>query len=145
MTAWFWIEKFNSKMRNAIFTIALLILAINASSQITVSGEDEILRSRVDSALSIIEASDTSRYNFLLENCDKIDFSGYASPVCLSNGAMIIPIEMINRSSVNEIAGIIVNQSMHLFFINYMIEMDKLLEDITCSAYEIDFLLRLEQ
>lgn len=129
-------------MRNAI-TLALLFLSINASSQIIIADEDEILRSRVDSALSIIQTSDISRYSFLLENCDKIDFSDYATPISLSNGVMLIPVEMINESSVNEIAGIIVNQSMHLFFINYVIEMDKHLEDITCSAYEIDFLLKI--
>jgi hypothetical protein len=121
-------------MRNVI-TLALLFLSINASSQIIIADEDEILRSRVDSALSIIETSDP--------NCDKIDFSDYATPISLSNGVVIIPVKMINESSVNEIAGIIVNQSMHLFFINYLIEMDKHLEDITCSAYEIDFLLKI--
>ena len=129
-------------MRNVI-TLALLFLTINASSQIIIAGEDEILRSRVDSALSIIETSDPSRYSFLLENCDKIDFSDYATPISLSNGVVIIPVEMINESTVNEIAGIIVNQSMHLFFINYVIEMDKQREDITCSANEIDFLLKI--
>ena len=129
-------------MRNVI-TLALLFLTINASTQIIIADEDEILRSRVDSALSIIETSDPSRYSLLLENCDKIDFSDYATPISLSNGVVIIPVEMINESTVNEIAGIIVNQSMHLFFINYVIEMDKHLEDITCSAYEIDFLLKI--
>lgn len=129
-------------MRNVI-TLALLIWTINVSSQIIIADEDEILRSRVDSALTIIEASDPSRYSLLLENCDKIAFSNYSTPISLSNGAVIIPVEMINGSTVNEIAGIIVNQSMHLFFINYLIEMDKHLEDIICTAYEIDFLLKI--
>jgi len=113
------------------------------SSQIVVADEDPIVTSKIHSALKVIEEHDSARYNLLLENCNKIDFYDHYAPIALSNGAILIPTMMVNESSVIDVAGIIVNQSMHLFYLNNLIEMDTLMEDISCSAYEIDFLLKI--
>jgi len=59
---------------NIPITLALLSISLNAGSQIVISGTNGKLEDKVNSAISLVEETDSSMYNILLDNCNKIDF-----------------------------------------------------------------------
>lgn len=126
-------------------TLAILAISLNAGSQIVISGINGRLEDKVNSAISLVEKTDSSMYNMLLDNCNKIDFWDSDSIASLSNGAILIPVKDLEQGSIEDISAILIKESMRLFFLNSMVDMDDNLEDVVCYAYELDFRRKLKE
>jgi hypothetical protein len=126
-------------------TLAILAISLNAGSQIVISGTNGKLGDKVNSAISLVEKTDSSMYNMLLDNCNKIDFWDSDSIASFSNGAILIPIKDLEQGSIEDISAILIKESMRLFFLNSMVDMDDNLEDVVCYTYELDFRRKLKE
>lgn len=124
-------------------SLALLLLSANAHSQIEVSEFDWEWKSRVDSALVLIEDIDSSRYHFLEDNCNKIQFWIFEFSSIVENGTILVPQGEVKYGSIESISGLIVRESMRLNLCNNLIQMDEETEEIFCRLYELDFLLKV--
>jgi hypothetical protein len=130
---------------NIPITLALLSISLNAGSQIVISGTNGKLEDKVNSAISLVEETDSSMYNILLDNCNKIDFWDSDSIMSFSNGAILIPVKELEQGSIEDLSAILIKESMRLFFINSMVDMEDNLEDVICYTYELDYRRKLEK
>jgi len=123
--------------------IIFFFLCFDTYSQIQIPDIGDGWKLKVDSALALINEVDPSRYLFVTDNCNKIDFwiSDFSSTV--SNGAILIPQREAQFGSVQNLAAIIVHESMHLNFSNNLMDINDNIEEIICYLYELDFLLQV--
>jgi len=123
--------------------IIFFLICLNTHSQIQIPDVGDEWKSRVESALILINEVDSSRYRFIEDNCTKIDFwiSDFSSTV--ENGTILIPQREAQFGSITNLAAIIVHESMHLSFTNNLIDMNDNIEEIICYLYELDFLLKV--
>jgi hypothetical protein len=110
-----------------------------------ISGVNGKLGDKVNSAISLVEKTDSAMYNILLDNCNKIDFWDSDSIASFSNGAILIPMKELERRSIEDLSAILIKESMRLFFLNSMVDMDDNLEDVVCYTYELDFRKKLKE
>ena len=126
-------------------TLAILAISLNAGSQIVISGANGKLGDKVNSAISLVEKTDSAMYNMLLDNCNKIDFWDSDSIASFSNGAILIPVKELEQRSIEDLSAILIKESMRLLFLNSMVDMDDNLENVVCYAYELDFRRKLKE
>lgn len=101
---------------------------------------------RVDSALSHIKKHDPQKYHLLVEVCDEIEFwsSDFSSnnmldgtgKIYVSNGDMKI-------ESINNLACVLVHESLHLYFLKRGIKTSKKEEERLCYLYELELLNKI--
>jgi hypothetical protein len=115
-------------------------------SQIVIDKAGDGWDLRADSALAIIKLTDTNNYKLVLQVCDKITFwsgiystnEGYKD----TKGTIIISSTDAKAKSLNNLAAVIVHESLHLY-LRYKGVEESAKEEILCYSYEYNFLCKI--
>jgi len=109
----------NTKTGWKFFVLAFMFFTHNATAQITIPKAGDGWDLKVDSALLLIAKMDSDKYIRLIDVCDRVDFwiSNYSSNSVTHDGNTIyIAIDDMKLNSINNIACILVHESMHLYY-----------------------------
>lgn len=101
---------------------------------------------KIDSAMKLIEKYDPEKYALLTEVCDEVGFwvSNFSSNG-INNGVSSIYVanKDIHLNSINNLACVLVHESLHLYILKKSIRLGKKQEEKTCYLYELEFLNKL--
>jgi hypothetical protein len=123
--------------------ICLSFFPLLSFGQIKIDDIGDGWKCKVEQVLDLINQYDQEKYNFLFQYCDHISFS--LAPYSTNEEGHIILIsqkEIIN-GNINNLAAIIIHESLHLYFSQNKEKFDLKDEEIMCYAYELDFLLKI--
>jgi hypothetical protein len=133
-------------MRKLILIIVMVLSTTICKSQIVIDKAGDGWDLRADSALAIIKQTDTTAYKLVLRVCNKITFwsgnystnEGYKD----TKGIIMISSTDAKAKSLNNIAAVIVHESLHLY-LRYRGVEESPKEEILCYSYEYDFLRKI--
>ena len=126
--------------------IVMVLSTTICKSQIVIDKAGDGWDLRADSALAIIKQTDTTAYKLVLRVCNKITFwsgnystnEGYKD----TKGTIMISSTDAKAKSLNNIAAVIVHESLHLY-LRYRGVQESPREEILCYSYEYDFLRKI--
>jgi len=97
----------------------------------------------IDSALALIKNTDPDKYDFILQVCDTVEI--WSGTFSSNNGSksIIVSVNDIKLNSVNNLAAVLLHESMHLYFAQRNILMRLEEEERHCYVYEFEFLSKL--
>jgi hypothetical protein len=123
-----------------------LFLAVPCFSQIKIDKAGDGWDLKVDSAIQLIKQVDIDKYKLLDTNCSQVSFmiSPYSS-CSLENGQghIYIAVDDLKLNSINNIAVVLVHESLHLYIAKKGIEMIPEKEETFCYMYELSFIKKL--
>jgi hypothetical protein len=120
-----------------------LFLSVNLFGQIKVDDVGDGWKQTVEQAINLIKQYDTTRYNLLLEVCTHISYSTALFSTTESENTILISQKDIQSKNINNIAAVLVHESLHLYFQRKGYKMTEPQEEFRCYVYEIQFLLLL--
>ena len=120
-----------------------LFLSVNLFGQIKVDDVGDGWKQTVEQALDLIKQYDTTRYNLLLEVCTHISYSTALFSTTESGNTILISQKDIQSKNINNIAAVLVHESLHLYFQRNGYKMTEHQEEFRCYIYEMQFLLLL--
>lgn len=126
--------------------IVMVLSSTICKSQIVIDKAGDGWDLRADSALAIIKQTDTTVYKLVLRVCNKITFwsgnystnEGYKD----TKGSIIISSTDAKAKSLNNLAAVIVHESLHLYM-RFKGVQESPREEILCYSYEYDFLRKI--
>jgi len=130
------------RITNALITFLFLIPTL-AFSQITIDDVGDGWKSKVDSAISLIQKTDTISYQILMENCKTVEFIIGKFSTTKPPFTIAITTKDMNLNSINNIAAVLVHESYHLFIYNNHIQYNERDEEVACYVREYEFLCKL--
>ncbi len=100
-------------------------------------------RSRVDSALTLIQQVDPPKYNTIVKTCRHIGYiNDNKSTIEGSNTILLTNVDM-TKGSINDIAAAIVHESDHLYYLNTGSVISTNTEEMYAYMYELSFLEKI--
>lgn len=133
-------------MRTLVLLVSFL-LASFSYAQIEVSKVGDGWDKKVDSALMLIKKTDIEKYQLIDSVCEKVDFwiSGFSSNEGSygTKGTILISVKDVQLNSINNLAVVLVHESLHLHVLQkgYIIIPEQ--EEAWCYRYELDFINKL--
>ena len=118
-----------------------LFLSVNLFGQIKVDDVGDGWKQTVEQAIDLIKQYDTTRYNLLLEVCTHISYSTALFSTTESENTILISQKDIQSKNINNIAAVLVHESLHLYFQRKGYKMTEHQEEFRCYVYEMQFLL----
>ena len=101
---------------------------------------------KIDSALALIRKTDSTKYAILDSNCANISFwlSDFSSCDLEKEGGRIyISARDVKLNSINNLAAVLVHESLHLHILKNKIILDPKKEENYCYRYEFGFVNKL--
>lgn len=101
---------------------------------------------KVDSAIQLIKRVDIDKYKMLDTNCTQVSFmiSSYSScELEDGKGHIYIAVDDIKLNSINNIAVVLVHESLHLYIAKKGIQLIPAKEETFCYMYELNFIEKL--
>lgn len=126
-----------------IIVLSLVLFSISVSSDINIPDVGYNWKSKVDSALTLIQKTDTASYNMITQNCNNIEFIVADASTTKPPGTIAITTTDMKLGSLNNIAAILVHESYHLYVYNNHISMTEREEEHEAYIREYIFLCRL--
>ena len=130
------------RIANALITFLFLIPTL-AFSQITIDDVGDGWKGKVDSAISLIQKTDTISYQILMENCKNVEFIIGKFSTTKPPFTIAITTKDMGLNSINNIAAVLVHESYHLFIYNNHIQYNEREEEAACYIREYEFLCKL--
>ena len=134
-------------MRGFILTCWLL-LSNTLWSQIHIDKAGDGWDLKIDSAIQLIKNTDLEKSKVLDSVCNKIEFwQGGFSTVDGSygnKGTILVSVKDVNLNSINNLAAVLVHESLHLLFLQKGIVLTSAKEEMYCYRYEYEFVLKLD-
>lgn len=121
------------------FLIAIVFFPLLLSSQIKVLDVGDEWKSKIDQAIKVIKKYDTPKYSILIKECKQIDFGLISYATNDGNETIILPVEVLQRGCINDIAACLVHESLHLR-LNKLTKVHDDQEEVVCYKWELDFL-----
>jgi hypothetical protein len=129
-------------IKNALISIFLFI-STALFSQITIDDVGDGWKSKVDSALVLIQRTSPEHWNQVEKSCKHITFwIGDFSTTTDSNTVMICRKD-ININSINNLACVIIHESHHLYIQQNYIVLTAPKEELECYYWELEFIKKL--
>jgi hypothetical protein len=134
-----------------VFLLCFLFCVFGVSSskvpnhQIYISKAGDGWDLLIDSALTLIKNTDSVKYSFILRVCDTVDF--WAGEFSSNDGfkSILVSVKDVKLNSVNNLAAILLHESMHLYYSQNNIQLSLGEEERSCYVYEFEFLIKLEK
>jgi hypothetical protein len=120
-----------------------LFLSFNLFSQLRIDDVGDGWKQTVEQAIDLIKQYDTVRYNLLFEVCDQISYSTAPFSTTEMGNVILISQNDIKAKNINNIAAVLVHESLHLYFQRYGYKMTEYQEEFRCYVTEMQFLLLL--
>lgn len=125
-----------------LLLVLLLITATTTSAQIKVDDVGDGWKAQVDSAITLIQTYDPIRYVIVEAHCDRIGY--WMGDYSTTEGSTImISTREMNANNIQNLAAVIVHESLHLYFKDIEAGLEPNREEIACYAYEIEFLRQI--
>lgn len=122
-----------------LFVIIFYIFSFIAKGQIMVIDAGDGWKSKVDSAISIIQKYDSNAYGNLINYCKEIGYWNGDFSTTEEGSKIIISRKEMNHISVNNIACILVHESRHLMIEKADPKWDENFIEFMCYDYELNF------
>jgi hypothetical protein len=132
-------------IKGLLFSL-LIFLAVPCFSQIKIDKAGDGWDLKVDSAIQLIKRVDIDKYKLLETNCSQVSFmiSSYSSCQIEDGvGHIYIAVSDIKLNSINNIAVVLVHESLHLYIASKGIELIPAKEETFCYMYELNFIEKL--
>jgi hypothetical protein len=130
-------------MKKLWIVLLFLFTSIYSFGQLTVTDVGDGWKNKVDSALRIIQTYDIEKYNVILETCTLIGYWNESFSTTEGDSVILISTKDINNESINNIAAILVHESMHLYIKQLYTQVNSNREETICYVYELNFLYRI--
>jgi hypothetical protein len=102
---------------------------------------------KIDSAISLIRETDPAKYSLLESNCSKVSFwvSDFSSNEITQEerGIIYISTKEIGLNSINNLAAVLVHESLHLYLSRKGAKFPVEKEENYCYKYELEFIRKL--
>ena len=102
---------------------------------------------KIDSAISLIRETDPEKYSLLESNCSKVSFwvSDFSSNEITQEerGIIYISTKEIGLNSINNLAAVLVHESLHLYLSRKGAKFPVEKEENYCYKYELEFIRKL--
>ena len=102
---------------------------------------------KIDSAISLIRETDSAKYSLLESNCSKVSFwvSDFSSNEITQEekGIIYISTKEIGLNSINNLAAVLVHESLHLYLSRKGAKFPVEKEENYCYKYELEFIRKL--
>ena len=129
-------------IRSWIFLFYLFI-STSLFAQLKITDVGDGWKNKVDSALKIIQKYDIEKYNVILETCTVIGYWNESFSTTEGDSVILISTKDINNQSINNIAAILVHESMHLYIKQLYSKLNPNEEEVICYTYELNFLYKV--
>jgi hypothetical protein len=113
------------------------------SSQIKIDDVGDGWKNKVEQAIEVVKQYDPEKYTLLVENCEHISYSLLAFSTTENGTTILISQKEILKGNINDIAAILVHESLHLYLLKNRIKMAFNEEEILCYTYEIELLFKV--
>ena len=123
-------------------TIVLILFPILLSSQIKIIDLGDGWKSKIEQAIKVIEKYDSPKYSVLIKECKQIDFGLISYSTNDGNGTIILPVEVLQRGCINDIAACLVHESLHLR-LTKLTKVHDDTEEVVCYKWELNFLQQI--
>jgi hypothetical protein len=100
-------------------------------------------KGKVEQALQVIQQTDCEKYEMIMSTCTHISYSTANFATTESGNTILIPRREIVVGNINDIAAILVHESLHLYILKTKMMMPPADEELLCYAYELEFLLQI--
>lgn len=128
-----------------LFISLLTILTISCQAQ-TVAKAGDGWDLKIDSAIQLIKATDSAKYVVFRDVCQRVDFwkSSFSSTGIVEGDYTILIADAdIKLNSINNLAAVLVHESLHLMFIMEDAVFTEKEEEYRCYLYELSFIKKL--
>jgi hypothetical protein len=130
-----------------VLTFLLFLFPLYSYSQIKVDKAGDGWDMKIDSALSLIKTVDLQKYELLDSVCQEISFwvSDFSSNELTKEGVgrIYVAVGDVKLNSINNLATVLVHESLHLYFLRKRIELHPVREENLCYLYELEFIEKL--
>jgi hypothetical protein len=130
-----------------VLTFLLFLFPLYSYSQIKIDKAGDGWDMKIDSALSLIKTVDLQKYELLDSVCQEISFwvSDFSSNELSKEGIGRIYVATgdVKLGSINNLAVVLVHESLHLLFLRKGLDLHPVLEENLCYRYELEFIKKL--
>jgi hypothetical protein len=120
----------------------LIFLTISCKAQ-TIAKAGDGWDLKIDSAIQLIKTIDPEKYKVFTDVCQRVDFwkSSFSSTGVVDGDYTIFIADAdIKLKSINNLAAVLVHESMHLVFVLEDAVMSEKEEEFKCYLYELSFI-----
>lgn len=111
--------------------------------QIRIDDVGDGWKGKVEQALQVVQQTDCEKYEMIVSTCTHISYSTANFATTESGNTILIPRREIMAGNINDIAAILVHESLHLYILQTKMLMPEADEELLCYAYELEFLLQI--
>jgi hypothetical protein len=126
-----------------IIFLLLFLFPILLPAQIKIDKAGDGWELKTDSALTLIQKYDSTKYKLLLNVCDKIEFWNGSYSTNDGKKTIVISVGDVKLGSITNLAAVIIHESLHLYVIQTSMAWDDKVEENMCYRYEFSFLEQL--
>jgi len=130
-------------MKKLLSGLLFLFITLHSFGQLRVTDVGDGWKEKVDSALKIIQTYDIEKYNVILETCTLIGYWNESFSTTEGDSVILISTKDMNHTSINNIAAILVHESMHLYIKQLYAKVSPNREETLCYIYELNFLYKV--
>jgi hypothetical protein len=120
------------------------LLPFALSAQIKVMDVGDGWKDQVNYSLTVIKSIDSIKWKALEQYCSEIGYWNGEYSTSDGKSVIFISTREIKHGDLENIAAILVHESLHLYIANNNIPLDPNVEEILCYFYELEFLEKLE-
>jgi len=124
--------------------VFFILLSLSSMGQVQIVDVANY-RPKVDSALILIKRTDPKKWNIIMNECKKIDFSLSEYSSTVPPRTIVISTSDLQLKSVNNLAAVIVHESLHLWFWNRGIRLGQNEEEFRCYLWEWNFIIKIKR
>lgn len=134
-------------MRGFILTCWLLLSNL-LLGQIQVDKAGDGWDLKIDSAISLIKNTDQTNYQLLVQVCSRVEF--WTGEFSTNNGSygdrgvILVAVKDIKLNSVNNLAAVLVHESLHLYVLQKGMVYTPSQEEEYAYRYELGFISKLK-
>jgi hypothetical protein len=125
-----------------LISIYILLCSYSAIGQIKIPDVGDGWKAKIDSALTVVKTNDLPKYKLIINVCNRIDFWN-ASFATTESKTIIVPTKELQAGVINDLAAILVHESLHLFYEQNHLHVTVAAEEADCYFYEFDFLSKI--
>ena len=125
--------------------LLLLLIPFTSSGQIRIDKAGDGWDLKIDSALTVIKQTDPQKFQLLDSVCQEVSFwiSDFSSNELVENkGRIYVSVKDV-RLGINNLACVLVHESLHLYFLRKGVQMTPAEEENYCYRYELEFIQKL--
>lgn len=126
--------------------LLLLLIPFTSSGQIRIDKAGDGWDLKIDSALTVIKQTDPQKFQLLDSVCQEVSFwiSDFSSNELVENkGRIYVSVKDV-RLGINNLACVLVHESLHLYFLRRGVQMTPAEEENYCYRYELEFIQKLK-